>query len=121
MRGKYKYGDVERGQFKAALLELCRNFDTRDDVDLSTTILSLHDCDCLLEEIGYDRDDYEINGWEGDIWTRYCHRREDAPILCVRACGYSGDLDLYFGDRYDEICINTEVLVEIIYEKWGKE
>ena len=120
MRGQYKYGNTEREEFKAALLELCRD-NTIDDVDLAMTSLCLHDCDCLLEELGYGREDYEISGWEGDIWTQYYHMNADAPILAIRACGYTGDLNVYLSECNSEERTNVEVLLEIIYEKWGKD
>ena len=47
----------------------------------------------ILECIGYERkDDWETNGWEQDTW--YYYTKEGHPELCLRYCGYDGEIKL---------------------------
>lgn len=116
MRGVYVVTDDDRRKFFHALLKLCQN--PRDSQDLISTQLSMSNCCDLLEELGYDQDEWDVNGWEGDVWGTYTHRT--APSITVRAETYAGDLSIMFGGIDDEEEIDVDALKDLIREKWGK-
>ena len=65
-----------------------------DDIELSVINLGPSQFMHLLECIGYERkDDWETNGWEQDTW--YYYTKEGHPELCLRYCGYDGEIKLY--------------------------
>ena len=116
MRGVYKITDEDRRRFFHSLLELCKN--PREWQDLISTQLSMSNCDDLLEELGYERDEWEAHGWEGDVWGTCIHRT--APGITLRAEAYSGSLSIMFTGIDDEAEIDTEALKEAMREHWGK-
>ena len=125
MRGSYKTTDEDRRRFFHALLQLCDN--PQDWCDLTSTQLSMCNCCDLLEELGYDQEDWDVNGWEGDVWGHYIHTKlvedevvEDAPRIWVRAEAYSGELSVGFSGMDDGIEIDTEALKEAMRKHWGK-
>lgn len=125
MRGEYKTTQDDRRKFFHGLCELCKN--PHDWYDLVSTQLSMMDCVDLLEELGYDQEDWYVNGWEGDVWGHYIHTKlineeviEDAPRIWVRAEAYSGSLDIGFSGMDDGVEIDTEALKELMRKRWGK-
>ena len=65
-----------------------------DDIELSVINLGPSQFMHLLECIGYERlSDWETNGWEQDTW--YYYTKEGHPKLCLRYCGYDGEIKLY--------------------------
>lgn len=116
MRGDYKYTIEERRRVFWGLLELCRK--PREKIDLVSTQLSLCNCDDALEELGYERGDCDINGWEGDMWWTFDH--VTAPSITVTACGYTGSLEIMFTGIDDAEDPDTELLKEVMRNKWGK-
>jgi hypothetical protein len=127
MRGNYQTTHEDRKKFFHGLCELCKNPTTWHD--LVSTQLSMCNCVDLLEELGYDQEDWDVNGWEGDVWGHYCHTKwneetcqaiEDAPTIWVRAEAYSGSLDIGFSGIDDDKEIDTEALKELMREHWGK-
>ena len=64
-----------------------------DDIELSVINLGPSQFMHLLECIGYERkDDWEANGWEQDTW--YYYTKKGHPKLCLRYCGYDGEIKL---------------------------
>ena len=127
MRGNYQTTDEDRRRFFHGLNQLCNNPDKW--CDLVSTQLSMCNCADLLEELGYEQEDWDVNGWEGDVWGHYCHAKwdeetcqsiEDAPRIWIRAEAYSGSLDIGFSGMDDGIEINTEALKELMRKHWGK-
>ena len=125
MRGNYRTTHEDRRKFFHGLCELCKNPTTW--YDLVSTQLSMCNCVDLLEELGYDQEDWDVNGWEGDVWGHYAHTKyiddevvEDAPKIWVRAEAYSGSLDIGFSGMDDDEEIDTEALKELMRKHWGK-
>ena len=125
MRGNYQITHDDRRKFFHGLCELCEK--PTEWLDLVSTQLSMCNCVDLLEELGYDQDDWDVNGWEGDTWGYYSHAKyvkdevvEDAPRIWVRAEAYSGSLDIGFADMDDGKEIDTESLKELMRKHWGK-
>jgi hypothetical protein len=122
MRGNYQTTHEDRIKFFHGLCELCKNPVIWHD--LVSTQLSMCNCIDLLEELGYEQEDWDVNGWEGDVWGHYIHYGidglEDAPKIWVRAEAYSGSLDIGFSGMDDGEEINTEALKELMRKHWGK-
>ena len=125
MRGNYQTTHKDRRKFFHGLCELCKN--PTDWHDLVSTQLSMCNCIDLLEELGYEQEDWNVNGWEGDVWGYYNHTKyvedeviEDAPKIWVRAEAYSGSLDIGFSGMDDGIEIDVEALRELMKKHWGK-
>lgn len=127
MRGNYKTTDEDRRRFFHGLNQLCDN--PEEWCDLVSTQLSMCNCIDLLEELGYEQEDWDVNGWEGDVWGHYSHTKwieencqaiEDAPRIWVRAEAYSGSLDIGFSGMDDGIEIDVKALKELMRKHWGK-
>ena len=122
MRGSYTTTHDDRRKFFHGLCELCNK--PIDWYDLESTQLSMHNCVELLGELGYEQQDWDVNGWEGDVWGHYIHYGldgiEDAPKMWVRAEAYSGELSVGFSGMDDGEEINTEALKELMRKHWGK-
>jgi hypothetical protein len=84
----------------------------------------MHNCVELLGELGYEQEDWDVNGWEGDVWGHYIHYGlddlEDAPKMWIRAEAYSGELSVGFSGMDDGEEIDTEALKELMRKHWGK-
>ena len=117
MRGNYNVTHEDRRRFFQALLGLMRKPEDRW-YDLISTDLCLSNCDDLLEELGYERDTCETNGWEGELWWTFCHPK--APSITFLASGYLGELSMCFSDYDDGEEPDVEALREVIKEHWGK-
>ena len=125
MRGNYRTTDEDRRRFFHGLNQLCDN--PTEWYDLVSTQLSICNCIDLLEDLGYEQEEWDVNGWEGDVWGHYIHTKyvedeiiEDAPRIWVRAEAYSGSLDIGFSGMDDGVEIDVEALRELMREKWGK-
>ena len=116
MRGNYETTHQDRIRFFHALLELCKP--QVDSVDLVSTQLSACNCADLLEELGYDQDSWETNGWEGEIWARYTHAC--APTILLSADAYCGRLDISWAGIDDGEEIDIDAFKEVLIERWGK-
>lgn len=127
MRGNYHTTDEDRRQFFHGLIQLCDN--PTEWCNLVSTQLSMCNCVDLLEELGYDQEDWDVNGWEGEVWGHYRHAQwdeetcqaiEDAPGIWVCAEAYGGSLDIGFSGMRDDIEIDVEALKRLMKERWGK-
>ena len=116
MRGEYKVLMSDRRIFYWSLLELMRK--PNEWLNMSSTSLNLCNCDDFLEELGYERGECDINGWEGDMWWNFDH--PSAPSIVVNAEGYIASLRMAFSDVDDGKEIDTNALQQVIKEKWSK-
>lgn len=116
MRGNYETTHQDRIRFFHALLELCKP--QVDSVDLVSTQLSACNCADLLEELGYDQEFWETNGWEGEVWAKYIH--VSAPAIRLSADAYCGRLDISWADVDDGKVIDKDAFTEVLVEHWGK-
>ena len=115
MRGKYIVTSEDRRKLFHSLCELCRS--PFEQQDLISTQLSMCNCADLLEELGYNQEDLEVNGWEGELWGYYTH--STAPAIYVRAEAYDGSLTIGFSKADDDEKIDTDALKEVIRKYWG--
>lgn len=116
MRGEYQVTLEDRRRFFHALLELCQS--QVDKVDLVGTQLCLSNCVDLLEELGYEQNEWETNGWEGEIWCEYTHA--EAPSISFSADAYVGGLDVFWTAIDDEEEIEIEAFKNLMRKHWGK-
>ena len=64
---------------------------------LITSIYSPSELDSFLKEAGWERLDFETNGWQQDTWYHYIHPDYDFQ-LTMEYSGFYGDLKLYRED-----------------------
>ena len=113
MRGEYFTTDEDRRRFFHALNELCK--DNTDEVDLIGSQLCLRDCLFLLDELGFDSGQWDVDASEGEIWVT-CYQ-ENYPSLTILSDGYLGRLQLFFQDGSDA---DEETIRELMRKHWGK-
>ncbi len=70
------------------------------DVRKSTEIYAPSELDKILKEEGWERLDFETNGWQQDTWYHYAHPDYDFQ-LTMEYSGFYGDLKLYRRDIDD--------------------
>lgn len=70
------------------------------DIRKSTTIYAPSELDEILREEGWERLDFETNGWQQDTWYHYSHSDYDFQ-LTMEYSGFYGDLKLYRNDIDD--------------------
>ena len=70
------------------------------DIRKSTTIYSPAELDTLLREEGWERLDFDTNGWQQDTWYHYKHLNYDFKLV-MEYSGFYGDLKLYREDIDD--------------------
>ena len=116
MRGKYEVTHNDRIKFFHALLDLCKP--QTDSVDLVSTQLSLCNCVDLIEELGYEKEEWETNGWEGEVWTRYTHI--NAPTIFFSADAYCGELTVGWTGVDDGEDIDVDAFKKVLAKHWGK-
>ena len=70
------------------------------DIRKSTEIYAPSELDKILEEEGWERLDFETNGWQQDTWYHYIHPDYNFQ-LTMEYSGFYGDLKLYRKDIDD--------------------
>lgn len=117
MRGTYQFTNQDRDRIFLALKDLIDR--PSDTISLVGANVSLSDCQDALEELGYEQENADNNGWEMDFWWTF--ESVDLPTIIVGGCGYNGDLHVYFKDRdLENPNIDTEALIKRIKERWTK-
>lgn len=117
MRGSYNTTHEDRRRFFRALCEMMRK--PKDGwYDLISTQLCMSNCEDLLEELGYEKEYNETNGWEGELWMGFYH--PTAPGITFQGSAYLGDLSMVFTGLDDGEEPDVEALRVVINEKWGK-
>ena len=119
MRGKYETTSDDRRRF---FMEVQRFYRPDvEEVDLTNTHLSFHNCNVLLGQLGYEQDSYEVDAGEGEIWAIY--RQEDAPGIVVLSDAYLGRLKLFWSNENGDeggIPENVDRFRELMKKHWGK-
>lgn len=117
MRGTYQFTNQDRDRIFLALKDLIAQPSVT--ISLVGANVSLSDCQDALEELGYEQENADNNGWEMDFWWTF--EAVDLPAIIVGGCGYNGDLHVYFKDRdLENPNIDTEALIQRIKERWAK-
>ena len=70
------------------------------DIRKITTIYSPSELDDILQEKGWERLDFDSNGWQQDTWYWYAHPDFDFELTMAYS-GFYGDLKLYRRDIDD--------------------
>lgn len=102
MRGKWKLTDAEKElvvtRLKTAIEYLSNN--QREIYKLVKYDIAPCHVDDILQSLGWNRDDHDINGWECDCWYYYSHKDYDFTLVMFYT-GFTFDLELYRGDIDD--------------------
>lgn len=77
-----------------------KDYDIVLDIRESTSIYAPSELDTILQEYGWERLDFDENGWQQDTWYWYAHPDYDFQ-LTMEYSGFYGDLKLYRGDKED--------------------
>ena len=118
MRGCYEINERDRRAFYHCLLLLMRK--PNEWLDMESTQLCLANCDRLLQELGYERDNCDINGWEGDMWWYFSHPTIPDIDIVLNAEAYMGTLRMAFSGIEDDVEPDTAALDVLIQNKWKK-
>ena len=77
------------------------NVDYKTNIlDITASNLNVSNCADFLEELGYEQDDIETNGWEAEAAYYYVHSY--LPAITVSGSVYLGELSIYFTKIDDE-------------------
>jgi hypothetical protein len=97
MRGHWNLNSGEAAYWTEVVDEklryLVEHKDEIDDIDLSQEDIGPYQLYSILESLGFERDDWEDNGWEQDTWARFSHAQRDMDI-CVFSCGMTFELTM---------------------------
>lgn len=77
-----------------------KDYDIVLDIRESTSIYAPSELDTILQEYGWERLDFDENGWQQDTWYWYAHPDYDFQ-LTMEYSGFYGDLKLYRRDKED--------------------
>ena len=116
MRGSYHYGHEEKYRMYKAILDLCDN--KTDILDITLSNLNVSNCADFLEELGYEQDNVDTHGWEGEAVYEYIHPY--FPAITVSGSVYLGELSIYFTKVDDEDIEELDVseLAEEVEKNW---
>lgn len=112
MRGNYHTGHEERRRFFHALQQICDR--SESSVDLVSSQLCLRDCVELMQELGYEPEDWTYDSEE--IWVT-CYQ-ENYPYFTLMSDGYLGSLKLFYNPDANDA--GEEKVKELMRKHWGK-
>ena len=75
------------------------------EIGLSDKGINPYQLKTLLEELGYEKDDMDRNGWEMDFWI-YMNRKDGKCFasgcenIVIGGCGMTFELKVYISDEY---------------------
>ena len=103
MRGKYTLTNREKNRYTGLLTKILEelNKDQRLTVSLSEEDIAPCHVDNLMKELGWERDDFESNGWQCDCWYYYSRPEVDYTIVMYYE-GFTFNLEMHRGDIDDE-------------------
>lgn len=116
MRGHYEFTGQDRREFYYGLLQLFKK--PLEGIELNDTHLTLRNCDDALAELGYEREDCEINGWEGDF--RWYFYKEGVPTIRISGDAYTARLTIGFREADEDEEINITALENLVRERWSE-
>ena len=98
------YEDVANGAnryiIKTIIDYLSNNQYFQYDLRKNLPSISPSGVDDILEDLGWNRDDFDDNGWQQDTWYYYSHT-DYAFRLVLSYGGFYGDMRLYREDIDD--------------------
>ena len=100
MRGKWHLRAIEKKFYTAVIkIHIKRiEYDITDEVVLNRTRLNPYQLHTILEDLGYEQDFFETNGWEQDCWAEF--QKDGCTPLTVYSCGMT--FDLILKKRYED-------------------
>lgn len=98
----------QREKFKPIVLEYISKINNTDECELVENLnltfkeISPYQLKELLEELGYEKTDFDKNGWECDFWITMQNKNVSnrAQTLCIFGCGMSFKLELGVKEDY---------------------
>ena len=102
IRGKY---NLELPEFETVLTIVQNTLDALANDQRAIVDLTSHDiAPCHIREalrfLGWEDDDYDRNGWEGDTWYYFDKEDSDYRIIMFY-CGYTFSIEMYRSDIDD--------------------
>jgi hypothetical protein len=105
MRGSYHMEPAEEALYVGVIkecIELLKAAESEEPIDLTRhDIAPCHIKNILVDILGWEKIDFDENGWEQDTWYYFSHPDYDFQIIMFY-CGYTFELNLYKrGDEED--------------------
>ena len=103
MRGLYHMPEWEIEKWKEKFVNYINVLETKpiDEIDLTKEDLCPGNVRKVLEELGYERYDWDENGWEQDTWYYFEHK-ETGKRLTLFWCGYTFSLNLMLTENDED-------------------
>ena len=102
MRGRYQMLDWELEKWKQELSGAITRLSHDKHYQENFTYLDIcpANIESALEEMGWESDEQENNGWQNDCWIYFAHEDYDFGLV-LYYCGYTFELKLYRSDIDD--------------------
>jgi hypothetical protein len=96
MENRWNYIPEIKEKYLPSILEFIEklkiNDETQPVLDLTRSGLAPYHLWKILEELGYENDDIDDNGWEQDFWVTM--KKDNAPTIIIRGCGMTFEVSL---------------------------
>lgn len=93
---KYQLTDEVKEKFTPTVKEFISKIEAQEFADeileLTDTELNAYTLWMLLEELGYEKDDIDTNGWEMDFWITMI--KDGCKDICIEGTGITFELKL---------------------------
>lgn len=101
MRGKYDLLDWEMVKWLPYFESIIESFkeDKSLEYNFDREDLSPSNIKHILNELGWSKIDFEMNGWEADSWWYFEHKDYDFQIVMFY-CGFTFRLNLSVGGEF---------------------
>lgn len=102
MRGTYKLTKEEKIKYTDIITTAIEILSENQDNEISLCHLDIAPCqvDDILQSLGWNSIDHDINGWEGDSWWYYDNKNYVFG-LTMFFCGWSFELKIHRSDIDD--------------------
>ena len=103
MRGQYNLTPEEHEEYLPYIAKILTELEEDQRATISLAHLNIAPChvDDLMEELGWERDDFESNGWQCDCWYYYSRPEVDYTIVMYYE-GFTFNLEMHRGDIDDD-------------------
>lgn len=102
IRGKYKLATDETEQVLAIVKGALTTLAAIKEKAVSLTEFDIAPCHIreAMRALGWDDNDFETNGWEGDTWYYFSHEDYEYQVA-MYYCGYTFSIEMYRSDIDD--------------------
>lgn len=96
MRGSYSLKDWEAEKWKREFLRFIKRLETfkNENIDLTSFDLCPSNVVDILELLGWERSNFDSNGWEQDTWCDFAHPDYNFEVGFFY-CGYTFQMYLF--------------------------